>query len=136
MTMYHKIENLKVYESSIMILDLKTMDCDAWGYELTNGTNRRLSCGITTEGKLLLYITTNGDDVLIPDDIDLARDACWNMGDLPDDDDTRTRTGANRILAACRALNNIYHHNVATAEDIGWYRDKMGEVEADLDRGN
>lgn len=127
----HHIDNSHpIQEDTIITLTPCTYDADAQGYERTDGTQRGLCAGQDTDGIWIIYMTTNGDDVACPDDIDDARDWCRDMGDAPDDDDDRIRTGADRLLDAAHEL--IQLHPEAT-DDMEWYSDKAREVLSTLD---
>lgn len=127
------IEGIDIYKASIIDLDVATSDHDAQGYLIQNGTNRSLALGISTNGTPMIYMRTNGDSVLLGDDLDNARDFCESMGDVEDDDNERIRTGANRVLEAVAEVLKIYPNNQEMAEEMEWFADKANEVLASIE---
>ena len=136
--MHHIEGSYAVYPATIIALDITTDDTDAQGYLRHDGTQRGMSCGITTEGEILIYVTTNGNDMIIPDDIDEAISVAATLGDIdgqadPDDsDDMRRRIGegAERIRQAAGAVAAIYQSEEAQ-EQVEWYTDKADEIDAE-----
>ena len=129
---YYLTNEIAVYKASISdVPDSGTADKDEDGYLLQDGTQRGLAAGIGIDGTIYLWLTTNGDPAIIPDDVEEARLVCEGMGDAPDDDDELATTGAHRIIAACEWLATIYTSEEA-AECLDWYSDKAREVLAAL----
>ena len=112
----------KVLEASIIDLGVYTADKDADGDLLNSGTNRRIIMGITSDNLLMISMRTNGGDCPLTDDAEVVRNWCLDMGDLPDDDDTRIYTGLGRLLMAIDAIENIYTGNDIILEQVAWYR--------------
>jgi hypothetical protein len=130
---HHVTNEIAVLEASIMHLGIGTADANA-GYLKNDGTNRSLCLGISPDGTPVVYMTTNGDDAALYDDLDEARNFCRDMGDAEDDDDTRIRDGAKRLLEAVSRVETLYAGNERMMEEMEWYRGKASEVIASLDR--
>jgi hypothetical protein len=127
----HYITNeIAVYASTISATSISTADKDSQGYLENTGGNRGISHGIATDGIHMLYVTTNGGDRVIPDDVDDAILVCFDLSDDGGDNSIveRVKTGAGRILLAVEEVSRVYAGNEAAAEQLEWFADKAREV--------
>ena len=130
---HHITNEIKVLKASIIQLGITTADANAEGILESDGTNRGLCLGISPEGTPVIYMTTNGDDVALYDDLEAARNFCRDMGDDGDEDNQRMIDGANRLLEAVASVERIYGHNKEMAEEMDWYHDQANEVLASVE---
>ncbi len=91
--------------SESLELGVWTNDTDGGGYLVENGTARGLYAGLSDEFGWLLVMSTNGEDIIVPDsdtgDYEDFRLVCLDMSDTPDRD---IKQGAKRLMAACNDL--------------------------------
>ncbi len=130
----HQVQGYQILKNTIRATSISTADTDEGGYLKSDGTNRGISHGITRDGAHLLSVTTNGDYLLIPDDIEQAKLVCQDLADA----DGRPvgeliREGAERILAAVEEVQGWYANNPGAQYELDWYADKAREVLASLD---
>ena len=130
----HHVEGYQVLKNTIRATSVSTADTDESGYLRSDGTNRGVSHGITRDGAHLLFVTTNGDDELIPDDLERAKLVCQDLADA----DGRPvgeliREGAERILAAVAEVQSWYPGNEGAQCELDWFAEKAREVLDALD---
>lgn len=117
------IEGIEVYTASIIQTSVTTQDKDEQGYLVQTGANRGIACAITTTGDFLLYVTTNGDDILIgemPDSIAVCIDLSDSNLQSPLSEREAVIQGAQRIASAAREISDIYDNDDAR-EEMEWY---------------
>ena len=123
------VEGAKILKASIHELEMGTSDEDDQGYLLTNGTNRGMGCGLGEQGDLEIWVTTNGDDVLVGSEPDL--DILRLLSDLPEQDPAqgmdRLREGVLEATEryplgdpemAWEAIVEDYAHMLATEQEL------------------
>lgn len=135
-TLHHISNETAVYKSTIIQLDISTQHVDSQGYRKTDGTDCGMACGISTDGYIIIYMTTNGEDLELADDIDDAIAWCYDLGDNDTGEDgdngyrdnhERIIQGARRLLDAVEIVSKIYTSDEAQ-DDLDWYKDKANEV--------
>jgi len=122
------IEGVDIYEASIIQTQQQTEDTDERGYYTADGTNRGICAAITTRGEVILYITTNGDDTLIPEDPLEAARVIEAMGDRQQTPREAIMQGCGRLIEAAREMTKIWCEEGAN-EDLNWYEDQATKVE-------
>ena len=124
-----------VLRSSIINLPIYTADTDDTGQLCTNGTNRGLSCGISPVGQHHIYLTTNGDDCLLYDDEDDARNFFLDLGDNNQPDEQAIEQGIARMRQAVDLVCEIYTGNEIVRDQLSWYLEQCDAQAAALARG-
>jgi len=88
-------------------LDIGTRDADDQGYYKSDGTNRGLGWGLTEDRTLTIYMTTNGDDIAVPDELPDLLPWLYDLGDEPDPVWERIETGISRLREAIHEISRL-----------------------------
>lgn len=115
------VEAEEVQASSVQDLKIGTADKDNAGYLIQSGVNRCLKSGITTDGRLTIWVETNGNRVLIGEGL---WEAAYDMGDIHEGTEERFAVGLERILEAVETLRTQYFDNESAKDDLDWYVDE------------
>lgn len=140
----------EVYDASVVDLDVSTRDVNSEGV-LVGHNDRRMHCGVVTDGSLAIWVATNGDPITLsdsavfdnigavidmaddspasaPDDIDAIYAALAN-GDVPDSQWLRDAlaTGIARWREGIEAAGRIFRSEAAT-DALNWHTAQIDDV--------
>lgn len=135
----HLTNGLAVVASTVRSTGICTSDTNADGYLTTDGTNRQVLHGITTDGTHQLWIATNGGPLLLADNIDDDLLTLHGLGDYegqshgPERELEQVREGCRRMIEAAEDTRELYKGNEEAAEQLEWFADRARDVLALID---
>lgn len=120
--------NIAVYTTSIRDLCVMTADRNADGTLAANGTDRCLMCGTADDdGRLIVWLSDNGGERVLYDDVEAIRDVCADMADTAGGEHGDIAEGIARVRAALAVIDETVPESY---DHVSYIHDHLRTIEA------